>query len=403
MGNTDNIGHAELGASNSHRWIPCPGSVRLSRGIPNTESEYSRAGTAAHKVAEMCLRKDVDPEMWEGMTIEGVEITPEMVESVRIYADHCRQVIKMIKGFQAAGGVSQYWIEHKFSLAKLNPPGPMFGTSDFCWYDPLEKILHVVDYKNGSGVVVEVAGNVQLRYYALGVTLEHPELEIEQVYVWIIQPNAPHTEGVVRYDKIDYLDLLAFAGTLMDAARATLDPNAPLVAGSHCKFCPAAANCPELRNRTQVIAQTAFDVMPAQQPPAPETLSNEQLGRLLPLIPIVEGWGEAVRAEAYRRAKEGEEIPDHKIVEKQPRRHWVSPAQVERWLKEEKGLDDSDIFKQTLKSPAQIEKIVGKKELPAEFVDKRSSGHTLAPIHDNRPAVSLNPADAFPALPPGGE
>lgn len=403
MGQTDNVGHAELGASNAPRWSACPGSVRLCRGRPNLETEYSRAGTAAHKVAEMCLRKDVDPDMWQGMTIEGVEITEEMVEAVRVYTDHCREVIKGIKGFQAAGGVSQYWIEHKFSLAKLNPPGPMFGTSDFDWYDPIEKALHVVDYKNGSGVVVEVVGNIQLYYYALGVVLEHPELDIDSVWIWIIQPNAPHTEGVVRYEKIDYIDLLGYAGFLMDRARATLDPNAPLVAGSHCRFCPAAADCPELRKRTQVIAQTAFDVMPAETPPAPETLSNDQLGRLLPLLPIVEGWADAVRAESYRRAHSGEEIPDHKIVEKQPRRYWVSPAQVERWLREEMGLNDAEIFKQSLKSPAQIEKLVGKSQLPQEFVEKRSSGMTLAPVHDNRPAVSLNPADAFPALPPGSE
>ena len=38
--------HAILGASSSHRWLACPGSIRLSAGMPGTSSVYADEGTA---------------------------------------------------------------------------------------------------------------------------------------------------------------------------------------------------------------------------------------------------------------------------------------------------------------------------------------------------------------------
>jgi hypothetical protein len=146
--------HAELGASNAARWMACPGSVNLSRGMPNYESEYSRIGTAAHAVGAMALERGVDADMWQGLEVEGIEITEEIVEGVGIYVNYCRAIIDRV-------GKGNYWIEKKLSLESLNPPGKMFGTGDFTGYDPETKTLEVVDYKNGAGVVVEIEGNVQ--------------------------------------------------------------------------------------------------------------------------------------------------------------------------------------------------------------------------------------------------
>src|SRR5690606_26092408 len=61
--------HAELGASSAHRWMKCAGSIALSRGIPNVDSEYAREGTAAHELAEKCLRRDLDAEAFIGTTV----------------------------------------------------------------------------------------------------------------------------------------------------------------------------------------------------------------------------------------------------------------------------------------------------------------------------------------------
>ena len=394
MSNVPEKIHAELGASVAGRWMECPGSVRLSRGQPSYESVHSRAGTAAHAVAELCLRKGTDPTTYIGMSIEGVEVDEDMAEAVTVFVDYCR-------GLMQDPQWDSWWVEHRFSLAELNPPAPMFGTADFGHYNKGTRQLEIVDYKNGSGVVVEVKGNKQLRYYALGAALSMGKgLAIDTIKMTIVQPRAAHPEGVVRSDIISYVDLLAFAGDLMNAARATLDPDAPLSAGSHCRFCPASPICPAQRDMVQLTAQTTFAAMPLDVPPAPESMPIEVVADILTKLPVLEQWAKDVRQHVLKKLEAGEEVPGFKLVEKRKTRRWTSEAATEGFL-QEKGWGPADIFKQELKSPAQIEKLVGKKNLPAGLVESTSSGYTLATDADKRPAVSLNPGDAFIALTAG--
>lgn len=382
--------HAELGASAAARWMACPGSVRLSRGIPNVETEYAREGTAAHALAELALRRGVDAFMWEGLTLEGVEVTEDMANAVQVFVDYCNLLKDM---------ADVVWTEHRFSLAALNPPGPMFGTADFCAYDPRLRELEVVDFKYGQGVVVEAAGNRQLKYYALGAALSlGNERPIETVRMTIVQPRAAHPAGVVRSEQIGILDLLAFASELLEAARATLADDAPLSPGHHCRFCPAAAICPAQHAQAQAIAQVEFAEMPLDRPPAPETLPLPVLADILEKLPILEDWAKQVRAHVTASLERGDAVPGFKLVPKRATRRWASQEQARTWLLDA-GWKDEEILKLDLRSPAQIEKLVGKKQLPGEFVESKSSGYTLAREEDPRPAVDLTPGIEFPALP----
>ncbi|MBA3678507.1 MAG: DUF2800 domain-containing protein [Sphingosinicella sp.] len=384
--------HAELGASVAARWMVCPGSVRLSRGQANYETEHSRAGTAAHALAELCLRKGHTPDVYEGVELEGVEVDQDMIDAVAVYVNYCRAIPR-----------GNSWIEHRFSLAALNPPAPMFGTCDFAAHIPLLRELEVVDYKNGSGVVVEVKGNKQLRYYALGALLELGQgLEVETVKITIVQPRAGHPDGAIRSEVIPVADLLAFADELMAAARATLEPDAPLNPGAHCRFCPASPICPAQRAQVESLVQVAFDAMPLDVPPTPESLTPEALSHILHHLPQLEDWAKNVRTFALRQLEAGGVVVGQKLVERRATRRWVSEGQVESWLREEKQLADDEIFIQKLKSPAQLEKLPGmKKVIPAGFIEKKSSGYTMVPDADARPALVLNPGDAFDALPVG--
>ena len=74
--------HASLGASSASRWMACPGSVRLSEGMPNISSDYAREGTAAHELAEMCLRQGKPASAFLEQEIEGFEVTEDMAEAV---------------------------------------------------------------------------------------------------------------------------------------------------------------------------------------------------------------------------------------------------------------------------------------------------------------------------------
>jgi hypothetical protein len=364
----------------------------MSRGMPNNETEHSRAGTCAHHVAEQCLKTGVDAAAFIGMEFEGTEVDEEMAENVQVYVEYCR-------GLMAEPGAI-YWIEKKFSLAPLKPIGPMFGTSDFSAYLPETSTLHVVDLKNGF-TLVEATNNPQEKYYGLGAALEiEPELRkkglaIENVQLTIVQPRAFHPRGVVRHDNVSYVELLDFADELLAAAKLTQEPDAPLKAGAHCSA---------QRDWVQDHAQLVFEAdMPAL--PAPEAMSPDQIARLLTALPHIEDFGKAVRAHAQRMLETGEISPEaigQKLVEKRATRKWTAPETVERWLRE-KGYSDDEIFSMKLKSPKQIETLMGrdKKSIPADFVIKESSGVTMVPLSDKREAVSLAAPDVFEALPPG--
>jgi hypothetical protein len=382
--------HATLGASTASRWMTCPGSVQLTRHIPSVESEYAREGTAAHALAEKCLRHNADPSDYVDMELEGIVVTEDMADYVRVFVDYCREQI-----------ADEKWIEYKFSLAELNPPEQMFGTADFVSYDAAARELHVIDLKYGQGVMVEARGNKQLRYYGLGAALAlgstHP---IETVKLTIVQPRMSHPDGVKRSETIDILELMDFAEDLLQAARATLEPNAPLVAGSHCRFCPISARCPAQMEQALAVAQTEFADLPVHQPPAPESLPIEVFADILDKLPILEDWVKAMHAHELHLMSQGIEVPGRKLIERRPTRKWSSEEEAQKWL-EEHGYAAEEILDMTLRSPAQIERVMGraKKDLPPELIVKKSSGYKVAPATDPHPAVTITKGEEFDLLP----
>jgi len=87
--------HSRLGASIAHRWLACPGSVRLSYGIEDKQTIFAAEGSAAHELAEMCLRKNFAPAAdFIGETIivgnHTFEVDEEMAEAVQLYVDTVR-------------------------------------------------------------------------------------------------------------------------------------------------------------------------------------------------------------------------------------------------------------------------------------------------------------------------
>lgn len=393
--------HATLGASTSARWMACPGSVGLSQSIPpSSGSAYAQEGTRAHALAELCLTKGVEPEVYVGVELEGGVVDEDMAEFVRIYVEHCREV---------RAEASNFWIERKFNLAALNPPAAMFGTADFVAYDSIMHELHVVDLKYGAGVVVEVKGNKQLRYYALGaaLSLDPAMYPIEHVTMTIVQPRAMHPDGIVRSETIPYYELVEFAADLMAAARETQKPDAPLNAGSHCRFCPASGVCPTQRDHALAVVQDEFSALDEWAPPAPETIPAEQFADMLGKLHILDDWMSAMRATALARLERGEDVPGFKLVAKRAQRKWSNTSSVEQWL-EADGYELDVIYEpRDLRSVAQIEKMMGKKTFAASpiaaNVVKVSSGYNMAPATDPRPAVIGTAVEEFARLLPAAE
>jgi hypothetical protein len=401
--------HAELGASNAERWMVCAGSVALSRGLPDIPSKYAEEGTLAHQYAEQELWRVLNeqcgvpaPALSE---LDEALITEDMCEAVDVFVLEVMETLKRERTPDV-----RIWVEHKFSLNALNPPAKMFGTADAVVYLPKAKRLVVLDYKHGAGVIKEAAGNPQPRYYALGALLEIEQQnleyrgEIDTIESVIIQPRAPHLDGIVRREVIGYDDLLAFSIDLLNLAKATLDPNAPLVPGPHCRFCRAAGACPALQAEAQAVAQVEFAALPTDVPPDPATLSDEFLAHILNNADILEDWLAAVRANVFAKLERGVDVPGWKLVPKRGRRQWSYDEQHVTNAVIALGLELDECYAPPkIRSVTQMEKALKafKQKLHKNLYEMVSSGSTLAPAADSRPAIAADPVLEFTALPPG--
>lgn len=355
----EGLAHAKLSPSAMERWSVCPASIRLSEGIPSTTSKYAKEGTKAHEAAAFYLSNIQWP--------EGTD--EETIGFLKVYTDYILDTQKSCSG--------ELFIEKRFSLEKIVPD--MFGTTDAAIYDAHAKALHIVDLKYGAGIAVEVKGNVQMRCYALGAMLSLPHLRVDKVIITIIQPRADHHEGVIRSEEIDVLALMDFASELEKFAAATKSYDAPVVSGEHCRFCPAAAICPELTKTSNELAAMDFSAATAYDP---KTLSE-----VLNKLPLLSGWIDSVKEFAYSEMCAGRPIPGWKLVAKRANRSWISETKAMDTLRT--VLEEEEMLEVKFKSPAQIEKTLGtkNKKLLEPLVQSISTGTTIAPETDKREAV----------------
>jgi len=312
-----------------------------------------------------------------------------MAEAVQVYVDHVKRVMQP---------GDELRLEARVTLERLNPPRPMFGTCDCLIYRRSEKTLFVYDYKHGAGVSVEAVGNKQLRYYALGALLSLEKDEpCEKIVAGIVQPRANHPDGPIREENFGAGDLLDFASELIEGVENTLKPDAALVPGNHCRFCKASAVCPARRDQAFELARIEFgEVMP--EVIDPRVMPIETVASLLSKADQIESWITSLRSHVMSELEAGRHVPGFKLVNKRASRVWNNQQALTEWAAS-RGLADNELFDRKVKSPAQLEKIVGKKNLPTELVSSVSSGVTLAREDDKRPAAVTLAAQEFAAVP----
>lgn len=439
--------HSTHSASGSKMWMACPGSIRMQQGKGDGSSVFAREGTAAHAVLEHCLRAG----MWSAELLDGGKVSsatgkvlepgthpdnpaeweddpehqcvfpinPDMVSAV----DECLAYVKM--RLEELGPHAELRFETQVDLSWVRPG--MFGTNDIAIVVPWH-VLETIDYKHGRGVAVEVEENSQTMYYATGTA--HAEGWIFDEYKsTIVQPRLEHEDGPVRSWSTDERRLKTFAIELADAYDRTQDPEAPLVAGEHCRFCRARAQCPTLAEAATAAAQLEFDEFldswePTEMAVVPTEMSDEDLVRSVRALPLIDAFVRAVKGELNKRVMEGKDVGGYKVVRKKTNRTFGDEAMrdgetladafrnaaLDLSLDDEKGekfleLIDFDVTafvdsitasmmvdKPKVLGPAKIEKL-GKpfRAIVPMLAFKPEGGLTVAPPEDPRPAV--NPAE----------
>lgn len=408
--------HARLSASESFRWINCPGSVREIEALPEElrrkSSEAAEEGTAAHELGEKCLLDGTDAHDHLGEVVgkrkdhPGYEVDEDMADAVQVYLDVCRSIMDEFPD-------GDFTVEKGFNLKWIHPD--CFGTNDFCAV-ALFNTLVVVDYKHGKGVLVDVEENTQLMYYALGAAKEL-DFNFDEVRLVVVQPRcrAGGDGDGVREWTMTASELEAWGeDVLRPAAYATEDPDAPLNPGDWCKknFCPKQSTCPALIELNQELAFVDFNEDPYEPPgighngaPAdgqtPEEY-GELMANLLAWAPKMKAFWSKVEKDAYVAARSGLVIPGHKIVNKESDRSWVDDEKKLKVKLKKLGVAEEDMYAPPpppkLKSPAQMEKIsneVKKAIKTMGLTERLSSGMTLVPESDKRPAADISLENEF--------
>ena len=389
--------HSARGASSSTRWLACPGSINLTDNLMTAglvvsgTNRPAAEGTAAHLVLSTCLEDGSDAHEMADMQIEVGDwifvVDDEMIAAVQETLDWVRARIAKAKadGFE----VEVYYEKGLSSILDEDA----FGTADIIIHIIGDRLI-VVDFKYGRGVSVEPTSDQNAYYGYLGIEnyVDDPA-SIQVVESWIAQPRIPHSAGTIRRHVTNCEELINWwMNVVLPGIEETRSPDALLVIGEHCRFCPNKGHCPALKNET---FEFPMGIDTAH-------VSDEELGALLVKLDAIEALKPVLAAEALRRARQGDKIPGRKLVRKGGNRIYkTSMAQPDPDNADETievKLEDAALKEfgvdaygdPTLRSPAQMEKLDGGVEFASKWAFKPDNGLTLAKDSDKRAEVRPN-------------
>lgn len=380
--------HSEFAPSAAHRWFNCPGSIALTRNIVSVSSSYAKEGTSVHEIISECLTtgENAIAHLGRAILVEGEEfpIDEHACECAQVFLDYVRGKAKV--GYQLG-------VEVKLDLGHLAEG--QYGHGDAVLYHPEMCDLIVADYKHGRGVVVNVEDNPQLLSYGSGAY--HVNEAARSLTLTVVQPRAGNP--AVREWRTSIVRLLKFEDEFKLAVERARMPEAPLIPGDWCQFCPALGTCPAVRNKSLERVRAEFAM--AGDPEPIRLLSADELGLILDQTTMIEHWIEAVRKEALARALNNDIPTGWKIVRRRTLRRWKDEATVESALVNVLELEPNAIWEHRLLSPAKVEKLLGKADAGAiaPLVEKPLGEPTLAPLSDKREAIVGDPrVEGFEAV-----
>ena len=351
-----------VGGSTAKRVINCPGSVALVQQVPpKPSSSYADEGTLLHNVIATILDTGKKPEDFLGTMHNGIELTEDRLERKLLPA---LAVLDEID----PDGQMEYAVEQVVGFGDALPG--VFGSADLVGRIGNRGIL--LDWKFGDGVPVEAEENPQALFYtaaALRTEATRWAFEgVETVEVIIVQP--PH----VRRWVTDLDRVRRFEAELIMAVRTAQQPDAPLASGDHCRWCAAKSICPLVNGAVERAKRENI-----------KAVNVDRLTEALASIDLLEGWIRDAREMATQLLEAGVDVPGWKMVPKRATRQWVNENLAFNTLFDE-GLTSQELT--DMKSPAQIEKVLKKHKIamPEGLITAVSSGDTLAPADDPRPA-----------------
>lgn len=245
--------HSPFSASGAERWFVCPGSVELSKPLPDKDSPWSLEGTRAHGVLERIMVSAIAQEATAVEKVFAPKTFP--IEMIR-YGQLAANVILKV---HARAVDSDIQVENRVYLDFIHKE--MFGTYDGAVLDYFGT-LHVFDYKYGAGHLVTPKENLQMIFYGIGLAHKFG-WNFKRVRLWIIQPRIRGYDGP-QFWEIPTAELRRYVSQFEEAVDQVLTRPDLFVEGAHCHWCKAKAICPEKTGKRLAKAIEIFSVKVTQ-------------------------------------------------------------------------------------------------------------------------------------------
>jgi hypothetical protein len=386
--------------------LNCPGSLRASLDAPDTAGYDAAVGTVFHELIAHWQLVGRRPGYLLGQTrsIQGHEV--QFDEEMFTFAAECLDHYARLPG--------ERHVEVKVDISSLTPIANQTGTADLIIAKP--GVLHIIDWKYGTGVQVFAKHNSQGLCYAWGAFERFdPIYDFDTIHIHIAQPRLDHYDEW-RIGRADLYEFAEWARTQWDEAWSGKASRMP--SPKACQWCRVKVTCPANQALLEAIADDTFDVLeegiavsPGDQlDPAPvikftgpAELDTARLAWIYQYRRLVETWFRLIGEELLARGLAGEDLGDWKIGQgRQGRREWIDEDEAAEALGEV-GLSAEQLWLRYLASPAQAEKwlrAIGiKGDLNKRFLAAltvRANGKpTLMPCEDNRRSLDEVADESF--------
>ena len=340
--------HAKLSPSGADRWVNCPGSLELSKKIPKRTSSYAEEGRVAHLFASAALQ-DMGVRMLDedGKNLYTEYKPTDIADMIRYANDWAKGVNEW------QFGDTTIFAEESVSRDTLI--GRLWGTSDAIAITKNGKHMLVADYKYGMGVPVPIKNfatgklNKQLAIYAYcALNSIGPTESVTAVTLGVFQPRVSDrwdTETLTKEELEKFIEnevLEEYSGR-----------EGVFNAGAWCRWCPAFTICETAQQKAEAITEqlrgNEVSFSDGDREGAASFLKND--------APFLRSLIKSMEDFAKEELHSGERIPGFKLTRGMSRRKWVSEVDLE--MLRAMGWD-GDL---ELPTPAQVEKIIGKKKL----------------------------------------
>ncbi len=401
--------HALLSPSKAAMWIECANSLAANEGQPEGDKKAADLGTDKHEILALCLENNIGADNYighrcgKGHDVDGefaaqvqkvVEWVHERIDTLsaggaRVQVEIEQDVpIEHITGEPEATGradvvlIAEYddhldievW-DAKFGYSEVlpdnNPQGMMYASG------AIEKFSLLGDFRQCTVVIAQPAINDRPKEWTFDVPMLNQ---------WVEDIASPAADKAMRIHRIY---------TEGERALKDVDFNP---GDKQCEWCKAKARCPALTAKLEEAVGQSFETLAdGNEELSSELLSNETMGRVFPVIPLLEKWVKALQAAVEHELMNGREVPGCKLVEgRKGNRKWADDAKAEEMLKGMR-VKEVDMYKFTLLGPKPIlEHLKDQprrlKKVEAMVVQDSGKPHVTLDT-DPRPALKIAPPD----------